>query len=306
MNPGHPKISVVIPCFNASKFIEECIQSVLNQSFNNFEIICVNDGSTDSTSEILQCLASKHPMITVLEIENKGAPHARNLGFKKSQGDYIQFLDADDILNSDKFQQQITLFRDDIDVVTCNYETWDINLESRISETDLSMISNNPLEASVTKVISTIGPLYKASFIQKFEWDESLIAAQDWEYNTKLILEGARLSHIDFVGFKIRRTTNSVSSDWIRVAKIQVDIVEHLASQLLGNSLFNANISCYIARLYYNCFVHDGLNYTAHKDNFDKWCISSRCLFSSRIKRVLAGFIGVRRIIWLDRLRNRV
>ena len=98
-----PFISFIIPVYNAEKYLHPCIDSVLHQ-LNNCELILVNDGSADSSGEICDTYASKHPNIKVFHTENKGPSQARNLGVDKAQGDYIVFLDSDDYINCDFVQ----------------------------------------------------------------------------------------------------------------------------------------------------------------------------------------------------------
>ncbi|MBI5540696.1 MAG: glycosyltransferase [Bacteroidia bacterium] len=92
-----PLVSVVIPAYNASKFINETILSVCNQSLVDLEIIVVDDGSTDNTAEIIQNIAIKENRIKYLFQKNSGVSSARNFGFKNSSGKFIAFLDADDL-----------------------------------------------------------------------------------------------------------------------------------------------------------------------------------------------------------------
>ena len=92
------KISVIIPVYNSEKYLKECLDSVLNQSFNDFEVICINDGSTDSSLKILNDYQSKDSRIKIISKENNGAASARNIGIKESQGEYVYFMDSDDIL----------------------------------------------------------------------------------------------------------------------------------------------------------------------------------------------------------------
>lgn len=96
-----PVVSVIIPCFNSAEYLKECISSVLSQSYNSIEIVCINDGSTDNSLDILLELASKDDRITVLSQENAGLSAARNTGVRNSSGTYILFLDSDDCLRSD-------------------------------------------------------------------------------------------------------------------------------------------------------------------------------------------------------------
>ena len=90
------KVSVIIPVYNAEKYLEECLDSLLRQTFTDMEIICVDDGSTDSSAEILKRFQEKDRRIRVLFQENQYAGIARNNGMKIAQGEYLLFLDADD------------------------------------------------------------------------------------------------------------------------------------------------------------------------------------------------------------------
>ncbi|MDA9121212.1 glycosyltransferase family 2 protein [Flavobacteriales bacterium] len=116
-----PLISVIIPVYNASKYLDEALQSVFNQSYKNLEIIAVNDGSTDNSSEVLEKYASR---ITIITSINKGIGSARNLGIKAARGEYLAFLDADDIWDSEKLKKQITNFENDpsLDIVYCSFK----------------------------------------------------------------------------------------------------------------------------------------------------------------------------------------
>lgn len=94
------QISVIIPVYNTQKYIAECIQSVLSNDYKDVEIICVDDGSTDSSLEQIQKLAKENSCIKVLSQENKGQSAARNLALQAAQGEYVYFLDSDDKISS--------------------------------------------------------------------------------------------------------------------------------------------------------------------------------------------------------------
>lgn len=96
------KISIIIPVYNSEKFLEETINSIINQTLKDIEIICVNDGSTDSSSQILESLSEKHSCIKILNQKNQGSGKARNYGMDEAKGEYIGFLDADDIFVDEK------------------------------------------------------------------------------------------------------------------------------------------------------------------------------------------------------------
>ena len=98
-NAKNPVISVIVPCYNVGEYVENCLKSLLNQTFRDIEIICVNDGSTDSTPQILNSYAEKYPAIRVINQKNGGLSNARNTGIKEARGEYIAFVDSDDWVN---------------------------------------------------------------------------------------------------------------------------------------------------------------------------------------------------------------
>ena len=99
------KVSVIMPVFNVEKYLRQCLDSLLNQSLTEFEIICVDDGSTDSSLEILHEYQQKDHRVKVLTQQNKFAGVARNNGLKVAQGEYVFFLDSDDFFEKDMFME---------------------------------------------------------------------------------------------------------------------------------------------------------------------------------------------------------
>ncbi len=93
-----PKVSIIIPVYNVEKYLKECLNSVVNQTLKEIEIICVDDGSTDNSLSILEEYAKKDNRINLLKQENSGAGAARNKGLDSARGEYIYFLDSDDFL----------------------------------------------------------------------------------------------------------------------------------------------------------------------------------------------------------------
>lgn len=103
-----PLVSVILPVFNTEKYVTESVESVLNQSYKNIEVICVNDGSTDKSLEILKDFSKK---IVLVDLEkNSGIAAARNAGIEVAQGEYLAFMDADDVWTPEKIELQINEF----------------------------------------------------------------------------------------------------------------------------------------------------------------------------------------------------
>lgn len=120
MQRSDPLVSIIIPSYNSAEFITDAIQSCVDQTWSNIEIIVVNDGSTDNLDEVLNPFMDK---IIYIKQENKGLSGARNTGFTASKGEYICFLDADDTLLPDKFEKQMNIFKKepDLGVVISGY-----------------------------------------------------------------------------------------------------------------------------------------------------------------------------------------
>lgn len=103
------KVSVCVPVYNTSKYLEECIESLLRQTLKDIELIFVNDGSTDNSLEILNRYASKHRNIVVIDQDNQGLGGARNSGIKAASGEYIGFIDSDDTIDEHMFEKLLNL-----------------------------------------------------------------------------------------------------------------------------------------------------------------------------------------------------
>lgn len=117
-----PKISIIIPVYNTENYIEKCLESIINQSFSDIEIICINDGCTDGTSAILKKYAQKDSRILLLEQENAGAAAARNNGLKHVSSPYIMFCDSDDSYEPEMCESMYNCITNnpDFDMVICD------------------------------------------------------------------------------------------------------------------------------------------------------------------------------------------
>lgn len=108
MSSSSDLVSIIMPCFNAGAYLSEAIDSVINQSHDNWELIIVNDGSTDQSREILDNYVD--PRIRIFHLDNRGVSVARNRGLKRARGEYLLFLDADDVLPVDSLKSRLLVF----------------------------------------------------------------------------------------------------------------------------------------------------------------------------------------------------
>ena len=104
---NNPLVSVIMPAYNAEKYIDEAIDSVISQTFANWELIIVNDGSTDDTQKIVEAYVSSDTRIKLINQENKRLGAARNEGIKNANGEWVAFLDADDLWINTKLEKQL-------------------------------------------------------------------------------------------------------------------------------------------------------------------------------------------------------
>lgn len=116
------KVSIIVPIFNNEEYIERCLESLINQTHSNIEMICVNDGSTDNSQKILNSYKEKDERVIIINKENGGVSSARNAGIDKAQGTYIMFVDGDDWIELDMVYKLLNeIVENNADIVRCSY-----------------------------------------------------------------------------------------------------------------------------------------------------------------------------------------
>lgn len=190
-----PLVSVIIPVYNAEKYIVETVQSVLDQTYINIEIIVVNDGATDNTRQIIETTFGENKAVHLINKKNAGAAAARNTGYQAAKGDYIKFLDGDDLINPEMIEQQVSLSQDG-SIISAKW--------GRFNHNDITTFNLNPedcwqtlpakewIKSSWHNAQSMTNPgifLIPKSLIEKAGlWDGTLSLLDDTEYLTRTIL----------------------------------------------------------------------------------------------------------------------
>jgi len=202
-------ISIIIPVYNQAKKIKTCLKSILEQTLNDFEVIIVNDGSTDeikkTIAEFTPYFKNKNITLKYFNQENEGAPSARNKGFKESKGEYLLFCDADTVLNNNFLEKTRNFLEASLEasyVYTSFY--WGKKLFSSY-DFDSEKLKKNPY-------IHTMALIRRSDFPIS-GWDESIKKFQDWDLFLTMLEEkhiGIRLSEPLFKVF-----TGGTMSDWL-------------------------------------------------------------------------------------------
>lgn len=230
-------ISVIIPIYNAEKFLNKCLNSIINQTYENLEIICINDGSTDNSLKILKKFSKRDCRIKVFTTDNYGQGSARNLGLNNASGDYISFIDADDWIRKDtyellyskinKFDLDLLFFRminfiestgEFIETELYNYSSLIDNFESNIP-----FSSSNIGDLLFNIAVCPVSKLYKKSFLDKnnIRFPENIIF-EDNIFFYETFLKANSISYVDEQLYFRRRHDNSVTQN---INKKSFDIV---------------------------------------------------------------------------------
>lgn len=201
-------VSIIIPVYNQEKYLAETLNSVLNQSYSNWECILVNDGSTDSSVTVINKYVAQDNRFHFINSENKGVSHARNLALKQVNGDYILFLDGDDLIHPEKIELAISNFQKDTDLSivfnTTNY--FQDNIENCLYEIKIApelLNFNSLLLYWGEKIILPIhSAIIKKSLFEGIEYNSELTAQEDWlvwlrlfQKNPKVLVLDTVLSH---------------------------------------------------------------------------------------------------------------
>ena len=213
--PSLHKVSVIIPCYNRDRFITETVESVLNQTYPNIELIVVNDGSTDKSRSVLKRFSDKLRILEHPGGLNKGQSASINLGLSQSTGKYIAILDSDDLFLPRKIQKQVDFLEanSEVDLVYGNGEVIDENgnILYKFYEKQPCEESNPSNVLLNCYFLLPNNSLFKSDLIKRVGFfDESLRSGQDHDMAIR-IAEVGKLAYLDEILFQYRKHNNSIS-----------------------------------------------------------------------------------------------
>ena len=245
------KFSLIIPAYNVEKYIKKCLDSVLNQTYNNYEIIIINDGSTDNTSKILESYKS-NKKIKIINQENKGLSNARNTGVSNAKGDYILFIDSDDfiekelleILNKTINDEDLVRFQirilDETNKIIKEYKEETFNNLNGI-EAFNKLSKYNLVELAVCYAYK------KDTFLKNNYKFEEKTYHEDFGLIPYIIISSKKVTSINYIGYNYLQRKNSImnNTDYEKEIKKSNDVLKHYKNLIKWSQNIKGDLTIY-------------------------------------------------------------
>lgn len=258
-------ISIIVPVYNVEKYIERCIDSVINQTYKNLEIILVDDGSNDKSGIICDEYAKKDSRIKVIHKENSGVSNARNKGLDNATGQYIAFIDSDDWIEPDMYEYMMQkMIENNVDMVRCQLKKIYEDGRTAISYKVSNQIYTNMKEERIGMILEVLNgrilPCFSTMLVKKeiidrlnLRFDSELIVGEDMLFVIELY------SHINsiywckkvFYNYYIHDQSTSMQSEKNRIIalnylKLYTKIKQLLVNKMLYNNQIEESLCYYI------------------------------------------------------------
>lgn len=256
------KFSIIVPVYNVEKYIALCLESILEQSYDNFEVIVVNDGSPDGSQKIIDKFVKKDDRIKSFVKKNGGLSDARNYGVKKANGDYILFVDSDDTINRDLLLELNNVANKDIDII--RYQMVKINNDNSYCDKceSFTKISGEEAFIRLTKTslfVTACSSAYRLDYwnSNKFQYAIGRYH-EDFGLTPLVYIKAKYVSCIDYEGYNYYFRENSIMSnnDINKLIKKNEDCLYHY--QYLMNGIKDINISNRGIK-YYKSFISNAM-----------------------------------------------
>ncbi len=303
-----PKISVIIPVYNSEKFLKKSLDSIRFQTYQNLEIICIDDGSTDNSLEILKDYAKVDERFVVFNKQNEGPGRARNIGINMASGDYISFVDSDDWLLLDLYEKFRVSVKSDTDIYLFNAESYvrgynDIvpmvlfTMDDWRSENDDKSYTYRDCKRPFSGNLAAWNRIYKTNFLRDNHiYFPERVKFEDVYFATKCFLEAKSIQINPNVFYRYRNfASNSISQECsiktFDIFKI-VDLIEKEVTnsdlyEYLKYALFQYKFNAYFNN--YTC-CPENLRYSYFEEMKKRLQIAGKKDLDIRIAKQLNGY----------------
>ena len=206
-------ISIIVPVYNVEEYLEECLESIYHQTYTNIEVILVNDGSTDASRDICERFCQKDSRFKLINQENQGLSEARNVGVRASIGEYIFFVDSDDVVKVNILEILLSFMAEDIDIVGCSYshqkEELELQNKSNVvfqgdsNEAIFSCINYGRVNSLAWAKLYRRRIVEEVPFLKGLLYEDTYTGIVNLKYIRKMIV-------IDTIGYYYRTRSNSI------------------------------------------------------------------------------------------------
>ena len=216
-----PKVSIIIPIYNHEKYLRECLDSVVNQTMNDIEIICVNDGSTDGSLDILKEYANNDNRIKIIDKGNTGLGPSRNVGLDYISGEYVMFLDSDDMLRNNACEIAYEKIKEsNSDILSFGWHVFTdtdnpvykkISKDYKLVDKNISFMNKDWEKALETDHPYSWNKIYKTIFIKDYRFLKTKFFAEEIDMSYKLFKNCSKITLIDDVLYEHRISGQNLS-----------------------------------------------------------------------------------------------
>ena len=237
-------ISVIVPVYNVEEYLEECLESIKRQTYTDIEVILVNDGSTDGSKEICEKYCEKDSRFKLVNQENKGLSGARNRGMLESKGEFISFVDSDDVLKEDMLEQLIKqMTSEDIDIVECWYTNEKQELELSTPKNVKTIFQGDSKEALVSLCkdnivrLNAVAKLFRRQVIVNFPFLEGLFY-EDVYGGIGILKHIRKMVKINYIGYYYRVRQGSIMNRKFNMKNLDLFTICDKLEQLYQGDTF--------------------------------------------------------------------
>lgn len=261
-------ISVIVPVYNVEEYLEECLESIREQTYTDIEVILVNDGSTDSSRQICERYCEKDNRFKLINQENQGQSVARNRGVKESIGEYIMFVDSDDVININVLEVLIPYMKTEVDIVECRMtrkkeefylnETSSIVFEGNSKEAILNCIESKEVKYCPFTKLYRREIVEKIPFLEGYIYEDVFTGINYLKYIRKIIV-------VDYIGYYYRIRPNSTMTKPFNEKDLDIfKVGNELIDSFKDDGDMLPYIGYFMFCLGHGHYVKDGINSKSH------------------------------------------
>ena len=298
-------ISVIVPVYNVEEYLEECLESIKNQTYTNIEVILVNDGSTDGSREICERFCQKDSRFKLINQENQGQSVARNRGVKESAGEFIMFVDSDDVIKKNVLEVLLPYMKTEVDIVECRMtrkkEEFYLNKPSKIvfegnaKEAILNCIAIKEVKFCPVTKLYRREIVEKVSFLEGFIYEDVYTGINYLRYIRKMVV-------IDYIGYYYRVHPNSTMTKSFNEKDLDIFFV---GNKLIDSFKDDENMLPYIGYFMFYIghghYLKDGINKKSPYVNLYEDFIRNAAFIAKQSKEVVQKYRLLRLYLFAPR-----